>query len=326
MRLLTRWHPSRQPVGRYALPGDEVLRFRSHLSLSFPPSEIVHLQPAKQSAAPIDMTVAFLGLTGAEGALPRHYTELLIQRAQVNDHAFRHFLDLFNHRLISLFYRAWEKHHCVVGYERACETGEEDRFASLLYAVLGLGTGGMREQLDGDDGSLLRYAGLLVQRPRSAHALQHCLTDAFQVAVQVRQFVGAWLSVEAEDWSRVGTPGTNNRLGQTAVAGTRVWDQQAGFHVRLGPLDFVTFSRLLPSGEAFGTLVRMTKFVVGPEFDFRVNLMLKASEVPPCRLQVTPAYTPRLGWTTWLSSTPRRTNAEEVMFSGEFSTAQIDAA
>lgn len=308
------------------MPGEEVLRFRSHLSLSFPPSQIFHIEPRKHAQAPIGMTVAFMGLTGTEGALPRYYTELLLQRAQVNDYAFRDFLDLFNHRLISLFYRAWEKHHCVVGYERAQETGEEDRFATLLYSVLGLGTSGMRERLGGDDGSLLRYAGLLVQRPRSAQALMHCLSDAFQVPVRIKQFMGAWLSLQDEDWSRLGTPGTNNRLGQTAVAGTKVWDQQAGFQVRLGPLDFDTFSRLLPSGTAFPTMIRLTKFMAGPELDFNVHLVLNASEVPPCRLRVTPAYAPRLGWTTWLSSTPRTSNAEDVMFSGEVSTIGVATA
>jgi type VI secretion system protein ImpH len=272
------------------------------------------------------MTVAFMGLTGTEGALPRHYTELLLQRAQMNDYGLRDFLDLFNHRLISLFYRAWEKHHCVVGYERARETGEEDRFARLLYAILGLGTAGIRERLNGDDASLLRYAGLLVQRPRSAHALLHCLSDAFQVPVRITQFMGAWLSLQEEDWTRLGTPGTNNLLGQTAVAGIKVWDQQARFQVRLGPLDFETFSRLLPSGRAFPTMIRMTKFMAGPELDFNVHLVLKASEVPPCRLRVTPAYAPRLGWTTWLSSTPRYSNAEDVMFPGEFSTTRAAAA
>lgn len=319
VRLLTRWHPSRQPVGRRAVPGEEILRFRSHLSLNFPPSEILRIEPGKHAHRPIGMTVAFMGLTGSEGALPRYYTELLLQRAQVNDHALRDFLDLFNHRLVSLFYRAWEKHHCVVGYERACETGEEDRFARLLYALLGLGTEGIRERLGGDDGSLLRFAGLIVQRPRSAQALARCLTDSFQVPVRITQFVGAWLPVQEEDWTRLGTPGTNNRLGQTAVAGAKVWDQQAGFQVRLGPLDFETFSGLLPSGKAFATLVRVTKLLAGPEFEFHVNLALKAAEVPPCRLRESDAYAPRLGWTTWLSSAPRITDAEDVMFSGEFS-------
>lgn len=326
VRLLTRWHPGRQPVGRFASPGDEVVRFRSHLSLGFPPSEIHHVSRGKHAQEPIAMTVAFFGLAGAEGALPRYYTELLLQRAQVDDYALRDFLDLFNHRLISLFYRAWEKHHCVVGYERTLETGEEDRFAKLLYAVVGLGTKGIRERLGGDDASVLRYAGLVAQRPRSAHALRQFLADVFQIPVRIHQFMGAWLSLEMEDLTRLGTTGANNRLGQTAVAGTRVWDQQAKFEVRLGPLDFETFCQLLPSGKAFPTLTRMTKFLAGPEFDFSMRLILKASEVPQTCLTETAGYAPRLGWTTWLSSKPRTGHAEDVMFSGEFSMPRTYAA
>jgi len=269
------------------------------------------------------MTVAFLGLAGAEGALPRYYTELLLQRVQAGDYALRDFLDLFNHRLITLFYRAWEKHHCVVGYERAAETGEEDRFASVLYSVLGLGTEGVRAGLGSDKAGLLRYAGLIVQRPRSAHALQLCLEDAFQVSVRIRQFMGMWLPLEPDDWTRLGSTGTNNFLGQTAVAGTKVWDQQAKFHVCLGPLDFDTFCRLLPSGKAFPTLHRMIKFLAGVEFDFSVRLILRAAEVPPLRLGETHGYVPRLGWTTWVSSKPRRQDAEDVQFEGEFSVSRL---
>lgn len=326
VRLLTRWHPSRQPVGRRAMPGEEVLRFRSHLSLSFPPSQIVHIEPGKHAQGPIGMTVAFFGLTGAEGALPRHYTELLLQRAQLNDYSLQDFLDLFNHRLISLFYRAWEKHHCVVGYERACETGEEDRFARLLYGVLGLGTTGIREQLCGDEGSLLRYAGLLVQRPRSAQAVQQCLADAFEVPVRIRQFIGMWLPLEFDDWTRLGATGANNLLGQTAVAGTTVWDQQAKFDVHLGPLDFDMFCRLLPSGKAFPTLTRLIQFLAGAELEFSVCPILKAAEVPPLRLQETGGYAPRLGWTTWLSSKPRQHDADDVRFTGDFTAARLSPA
>lgn len=323
VRLLTRWHSDRRPVGRASSIREEVLRFKSHLSLGFPPSEIHHIDLPKREQEPIGMTVAFLGLAGAEGALPRYYTELLLQRVQAGDYALRDFLDLFNHRLISLFYRAWEKHQCVVGYERAADTGEEDRFASLLYSVLGLGTEGVRRGLGDDASSMLRYAGLIVQRPRSAHALQQCLADAFQVPVRIRQFIGMWLPLEPEDWTRLGHAGANNLLGQTAIAGTTVWDQQAKFGVRLGPLDFETFCRLLPIGKAFPTLTRLTKFLAGAEFEFSVELILKASEVPPLRLEDTHGYAPRLGWTTWLTSRPRRRDADEVRFSGECSATRL---
>lgn len=326
VRLLRRWHVGQRSVGQTASPDHDALRFRSHVSLGFPPSEIHHIDPPKHAHEPIRMTVAFLGLAGAEGALPRHYTELLLQRIQVGDYALRDFLDLFNHRIIALFYRAWEKHHCVVGYERAVETGEEDRFASLLYSVLGLGTKGLQEGLSTDAAGLLRYAGLIAQRPRSAQAVQQCLADAFQVPVRIRQFVGMWLPLEPDDWTRLGVTGANNRLGQTAVAGTTVWDQQAKFHVHLGPLDYGTFARLLPTGQAFPTLTRLIKFLAGAELEYSVWPILKGADVPPLRLKETPGYAPRLGWTTWLSSKPRCHDANEVRFSGDFSAARMSAA
>ncbi len=323
VRLLTRWHAARRPVGRTGVPEQDVLRFRSHVSLGFPPSEIHHIEPPRHAEDPVRMTVAFLGLAGAEGALPRYYTELLLQRIQVGDYALRDFLDIFNHRLIALFYRAWEKHHCVVGYERAAETGEGDRFASLLYSVLGLGTKGTQVGLGSDAAGLLRYAGLIVQRPRSAQAVQQCLADAFQVPVRIRQFVGMWLPLASDDWTRLGATGANNLLGQTAVAGTTVWDQQAKFDVQLGPLDFDMFCRLLPSGKAFPTLTRLIQFLAGAELEFSVWPILKAADVPPLRLQETGGYAPRLGWTTWLSSKPRRHDADDVRFTGDVSAARL---
>ena len=326
VRLLMRLFSDRRPVGRRSVPSQEAVRFRSRLSLAFPPSAIHEIRPGRHEQGPIEMTVAFMGLTGVEGALPRHYTELLLQREQVNDYALKDFLDLFNHRLISLFYRAWEKHHCVVGYERALETGSEDQFAQLPYALMGLGSKAVQGRLDGDNRTLLRYAGLLAHRPRSAHALEQCLSDLFQVPVQVNQFIGAWLSLEEEDWTRIGVTGNNNVLGVTTVAGTSVWDQQARFQVRLGPLDFPTCFRSLPSGRAYPTLNRLIQFVGGPELDFDVQLIVKAGEVPVCRLHETEAYVPRLGWTTWLTTLPRRRDAEDIIFPGSARMASAAVA
>jgi len=318
VRLLTRWYAGRRPSNGVRSSDPDVLRFRSHVSLGFPPSEIHHIDPPKHVGKPIGVTVAFLGLAGAEGALPRYYTELALQRIQVGDYALRDFLDIFNHRLIALFYRAWEKHHCVVGCERAADTGGDDRFASCLYSVLGLGTKATQVGLGGDAAGLLRYAGLIVQRPRSAQAVQQCLADAFQVPVQIRQFVGMWLPLESDDWTKLGMTGANNLLGQTAVAGTKVWDQQAKFDVNLGPLDFDMFCRLLPSGKAFPTLTRLIQFLSGAELEFSVWPILKAAEVPPLRLHEGGGYAPRLGWTTWLSSKPRICDADDVRFAGDF--------
>src|SRR5262249_46381664 len=79
VRLLEKLYPDRVAVGRGATPNAEVVRFRAHLSLSFPPSSIYDLTPAADPSRPPVMTAVFLGLTGPSGVLPRHYTELMLR-------------------------------------------------------------------------------------------------------------------------------------------------------------------------------------------------------------------------------------------------------
>ncbi len=326
VRVLARVHSDRQPVGDSASPSKEVVRFRAHQSLAFPPSAICQIRSSRHDSLPPEMTVAFMGLTGPLGVLPRYYTELMLDRLQAKDTTLRDFFDVFNHRMISLFFRAWEKHHCVMGFEQSLLKGREDRFARCLFALAGLGTKGLRDQLTIDDRSVLRYVGLLGQRPRSAEALERCLEDYFQVPVRVNQFIGAWLKLEEADWTTIGVMGSNNILGNSALAGTKIWDQQAAFKVEVGPLEFEQFHGLLPSGKSYPTLVQLTRLFVGPELDFDVQLVLRADEVPATRLQTTDAYAPRLGWTTWLKTKELERDADEVRFAGSSLAPQSGTA
>ena len=317
VRVLERLYPDRQPVGRDANPAEEAVRFRSHLSLSFPPSAIYEVDRAQDGGGPARMTVAFMGLTGLLGVLPRHYTELLLERMRRKDEGLRDFLDLFNHRLISLFYRAWEKYRFPIAYERAVSKGEgEDRFTRHLFDLIGLGTMGLRGRLEVEDEPLLFYAGLLAQHPRSASALEGLLKDYFEVPVSVTQFIGQWLPLSEANRSRLGWGEANNALGVSAVAGSRVWDQQAKFRLELGPLTFIEYCQFLPSYDGFRTLVAITRFSAGEECDFDVQLILKAAEVPWCRLGGNGEHAVRLGWSTWLKSREFTADAGEAIFAG----------
>src|SRR4051812_40371430 len=117
IRLLERLRPELATVGREGPPVREIVRFLAHLSLKFPPSPIHQLERREQASVAPAMTVNFLGLTGPSGVLPHVYTELMMERVRHGDRSLVDFLDLFNHRLISLFYRAWEKHHFLVALE-----------------------------------------------------------------------------------------------------------------------------------------------------------------------------------------------------------------
>src|SRR5690606_10676423 len=113
VRLLELQSPQQRQVGATASPDEELVRFAAGMGTALLASSIADLRPSCEVQGvvrPREMTIAFLGLTGPSGALPSHYTELLWRLNRDvrtrEKQAVRAWFDLFNHRLISLFYRA----------------------------------------------------------------------------------------------------------------------------------------------------------------------------------------------------------------------------
>ncbi len=318
VRVINRVNKTRDPVGYASLPQRESVRFHSFPSLSFPPSAIYDITRNEEQEEPLNMIVAFMGLTGPQGVMPRYYTELIMDRLKYQDRTMLDFFDLFSHRLISLFYRAWEKYQVTVSFEGA-ETQEKktDRLFQHLLSFIGLGTKGLGEQLAFPPQALLGYTGLLSLRSRSAHALKQILSHFFGVHVDIHQFIGQWVKLEPGDQSRLNGPMRNLRLGETSMAGSQIWDQQARFQVEMGPLTLKRFAQFLPSGKTYQTLVQIVRFFAGQHLQFDIRLRLQASEVPYCQLSETSACPPQLGWTTWLKCEEFTKDADDVVFQGE---------
>lgn len=348
VRLLERLDDKRQPVGRAESPEDEVVRFRAYLSLAFPPSEVAApkyvplserewvIIPADNSKDPLQrrpavMTVAFMGLTGPVGSLPRHYTELLIDRVRSHDarhadHTLRDFLDLFNHRLISLFYRSWEKPRVMVHIERRLlaqsrgKPPELDDFSRYLYSLVGLGTPNLLGRQEDLDESLLFYVGLLAQQPRSAEGLRELLSDFFSVPIEVQQFIGAYYPLPEEERTYIGE--ARCELGRSTVVGDQAYIQDAKFRVVVGPLTIERYCELLPSSEGAGSgvvfrkLVQIVRLFVGPELDFEVQLVLMPGDLSRFGPDDEGPYTPRLGYTAQLFSDEMVDSLTSSIFEG----------
>ena len=309
VRLLGRLDPGRAPVGSKGSPAKEVVRFRALVSLAFPASEVCRLEPARGEDAPPSMTVAFMGLTGPSGVLPQHYTEFLLDG---NTEAAA-FFDLFNHRLISLFFRAWEKYRPAL----ARESGAPDPLARCLAALVGIGTEGLSKRYDFSDDALLFHAGAFAQRRRPAVMLERLLRDYFGLEVEVEQFTGRWLVLDPSDRSTLNSEGRNNGLGTGLLLGGRVWDGQGKFRLRVGPLTRARFLALLPGGDDFRSLCQMTRAFVDLGVDFDVQLLLKAEEVPQCLLSRAPGAGSRLGRYAWLRARPMTADAGDAVFPSE---------
>jgi type VI secretion system protein ImpH len=304
VRLLARIYSGRRLISGFREGLDELVRFHAHLSLHFPASAIQSLEPPSEEGAPVNATVNFMGLTGPQGVLPTYYTEFLIGRSLAHDSAPAAFFNLFNHRLISLFYLAWEKHRFPVAYEREIvSSNSPGRFTEYLFDLIGMGTRGLAGRIGISDFALLSFAGLIAQRPHSAVALRGMLGDFFQVPIEIDQFMGKWCALEPQTLSRLDGAGVHNQLGGGAIAGDQVWNQQARFRIRIGPLSWERFNSFLPDGAGFRALVQLTRYFVNQAMDFEVQVVLLASEVPSCRVS-DDAGSPRLGLSSWLKTSP----------------------
>jgi type VI secretion system protein ImpH len=307
VRLLGRMYPHKQPVGRDGPPSEEAVRFVAHNSLGFPASEVQALentaelkQPAGRRAPalpPARMAVNFMGLTGPQGVLPLYYTELVRDRNRIKDYTLRDFLDIFNHRIVSLFYRAWEKYRFVVPYER----GETSAISRILMSLVGLGTPGLVGRQAVSDQAYLFYSGLAAQQPRSAVALRHLIMDYFDVPAEVEQFVGCWKTLSGDEVCLLGDERGSDAgvLGGGAVAGDEVWSAQTRARVVLGPLSLDQYLDFLPGGTAFQPLRAITRFFAGNEIDFEVQLILRREDAPACELGGEGDTGPTLGWVCW---------------------------
>lgn len=312
VRLLERLFPGRAHVGGYDDPAREVVRFGVNPSLAFPASEIQGLELDGERPA---MKVNFMGLIGPQGVLPHHYSLIVAERLRARDAALADFLDIFHHRLISLFYQAWRKMRFTIAREDA----SDDRLARHLADLIGLGLDNARERLPFPDEALIYRAGLLAPQPRGAVALQQFLEDFFDVPAEVQQFVGGWFPLEHEDRCVIGEEKDDrNRLGFGAVAGDEIWNEQAGVRIRLGPLDRDRFDDFLPDGSAHEALKALLRFFSHDQIDFQVQLVLDGNEVSGLRLGEDPrgegaCAAQRLGWSTWVCTTPRTRAADETI-------------
>lgn len=314
VRMLSRLHATRAPVGGWADPSTEVVRFAASTSLGFPASEIQALtlpdDSRNGSGAPARMTVNFLGLTGPQGVLPHLYTEQAAALARGRDTALRDFLDLFNHRVLSLFYRAWKSQQPAVLQEE----GGDDRLHDHLLDLAGLGTDGMHGRLPVPDSALAFYAGVLSLRARPADGLARLVGDYFDVPATVEQFVGEWRHVDARGQCTLDGDDDAGRLG-FGVLGNAAWDAQARVRLRLGPLSRAQYDAFLPGGDAHAALCALVRLYAAEEVGVDAQLVLARGDVPPCVLgppaRDGPAP-PKLGRGTWLASRPLGRDPDET--------------
>ncbi len=296
MRLLERLTPDRPRLGRSARPKHDILRLAQEPSSIFAPSSLAALE-ASANDRPARLLVHFFGLFGPDGPLPLHLTDYARDRRRNHrDPSFQRFADIFHHRALSLFWRAWADVRPTVSFDRPAE----DRFKTYAGALMGLGQEALLERDAMPDLTKLHFTGLFANQTRHASGLASILSSFFTMPVRVECFIGAWLTMPKSDCSALGVGPRTGTLGQSVLLGSSVWTRQHKFRVILGPLSLKDYERLLPGGISFRRLIAIVRNYTGDTMLWDVNLMLREEEVPPMKL----GQQGSLGWTTWLQ--PRR--------------------
>ena len=247
MRRLEALNRARPRFGRTVRPAEDPIRLGQDPSVEFAPAMLSGWHEGEEGRAP-RLQVLFFGLFGPDGPLPLHLTEYARDRQRnERDPTMARFADLFHHRALSLFYRAWADVRPTVTFDRP----EDDRFATYAGALAGLGMDSLRDRDAMPHLTKLHFAGLLANQTRHAEGLAAILSAFFAMPVRVQSFVGAWLTLPEADRSSLGGPPDSGRLGGGALLGRQVWSRQHKFRLVFGPLSLADYRRLLPGGSSF---------------------------------------------------------------------------
>lgn len=303
--LIEAQQPDCAPVGYRGPAAREALRFVGNYSLGFPSSDIDAIDCILDADGRIRyrMTVNFLGLYGQGSPIPIWYTEDIVH-AELDEHAVKDFLDLFQHRLVSLFRRGWTKYR----YYRDYKPDGSDPISQWLFALMGVLHPRLREGTSLNWQRLLAFAGLLAMRNRSAPMLRGLLSHYFPgTPIDITQFVRDLLPIAEDQRARLGE--ANCQLGVDLTIGVFVPDCASAIEVKIGPLGFERFQYFLPDGNGHAAVRELVQLVLIDQLQCGFDLTLRAAEIPALTLDEDSPC--RLGWSTWLG---HRAEDGQVLF------------
>ncbi len=297
-------NPEQSRLGRTLHARQDRIRLGQDPSMAFAPSSLASFRWDTQLPAP-RLGVSFFGLLGPNGPLPLHLTETVYDRLyNEKDATLSAFLDLFHHRLLSLFYRAWADSQPTVSYDRP----DEDSFGIYLGSLFGIGSTHLRRRDAMPDAAKLHFAGRLACQTHHAEGLEALLRDFFRLPVRIEEFVGGWLELPADSRCLLGSSRSVSSLGVTALLGARIWQAQQRFRIVLGPLGIGDYRRMLPGGKSLQRLRAVVRNYLGDELEWELQLILRQQEIPKPRLD----GDTQLGWTSWLSQQPLGRDGDEL--------------
>ncbi|SET61595.1 type VI secretion system baseplate subunit TssG [Thorsellia anophelis] len=294
-------HRTNTRLGENQTPKADVLRFRPHPGMGFPASELksITVDEYFPEQAPSVMTT-FLGLYGVDSPLPTNYVDDIAQGREGTD-AVKGFLDIFNHRITTHYYRIWKKYN----YPATFEHGGEDATSQCLLGLIGLGIDGSASRLGTP---LSRYLALLgpmrlpTRTAEGLHALVKLLAPNTATRITPHYPVRIVLD-EPVQLKR----GASVNLASRAVLGKTGVDCNSELKLELITEDPREAIGWLPDGQIYQDLLLLMRGYLGYRCTVRLVLtvpkrILPAAQIGQHRAQL--GRTGILGWKGQLDELP----------------------
>ncbi len=308
IRLIECLYPDKQRIGYSMKPSDDAIRMGQLPTMQFAPGALAKFEISADY--PASLKVFFFGLFGPNGPLPIHLTEFARNRMYVaNDPTFAEFVDLFHHRLLSLFYRAWADKEPTVQLDRP----NNDHFSFYIGSLLGIAERSQQQRDNISDHTKLHFAAHLGCQTRHPDGLRAILNAYFQVPITIEEFVGEWLAIPENNLCYLNTDQQTGQLGLSATIGLRTWQCLHKFRIVAGPLNVQQFESLLPNGKKITAFSDLVKNYIGFDLKWDLKLILKKNEIPTVQL----GKYGRLGWNSWLSAKNRNDDAQDMLIDME---------
>lgn len=305
-------------LGHDAIPAEEPLRFAASERMHLVASDLARVEAAPEGASgpPLRLVANVVGLAGASPALPAPYSELQLTRRRARDLSFGDFLNLFDHRALSFFYRITRKFSWPLLAERGRRRGG-DPVQGFLTAVGGLSVEGLRKRLELPDAALVTLTAHLADGRRSARSVETILRIATGLPLHVVEARPVWMNVPTTEQTRIGAAGQyaqlgddpgggDDALGGAAMLGSSVLDVQHHYTVEIGPLDYAGLHGFCAQPGRRRLLSQLCVLAAGMEQRPSLRLLISEDEIPELQLGEESGAA-LLGWTTWLGKPESRT-------------------
>jgi len=293
MRLLEFSEPDSPPIGMRGPFEKEAIRLRGYPSLAFPKTGVVDVTREVVPTTGRDrsvVTTPILGLYGPDSPLADHVTEDILHERE-DETTVPDFLDIINHRLLSLLYRGWAQYRLYV----ECREWGKDSLSRQLEALLDLEN--QKAPGLGAD-SIMPITGLLMQRPRSASGLETILRHYFPgVPLHIEQCIPRTVKITPEQRTRLGA--ANCSLGSNTLIGSKLVDTTGKFRVVMELTGASELADFQPEGASYARLEGLIELWCQDLLEWELQLVLREQDVTlACLSSKNP--TTKLGVNSWL--------------------------